>query len=82
MMSPSGASVPEGYLILVEPSLTAKNGDLIIAKVADSKDVTFKKLVIDAGRTYLTPLNPNYRPIEVPNDLTVIGVVTQARILF
>tara|TARA_R110001606_G_scaffold92505_1_gene205696 strand:- start:790 stop:1440 length:651 start_codon:yes stop_codon:yes gene_type:complete len=82
MMSPSGISVPEGYLILVEPSLIAKSGDLIIAKIADSKDVTFKKLVIDAGRTYLTPLNPNYRPIEVPNDLAVIGVVTQARILF
>lgn len=82
MMSPSGISVPEGYLILVEPSLTAKSGDLIIAKVADSKDVTFKKLVIDTGRTYLTPLNPNYRPIEVPNDLTIIGVVTQARIVF
>lgn len=82
MMSPSGLSVPEGYLILVEPSLTAKSGDLIIAKVVDSKDVTFKKLVIDAGRTYLTPLNPNYRPIEVPSDLAIIGVVTQARILF
>jgi SOS-response transcriptional repressor LexA len=82
MMSPSGISVPEGYLILVEPSLAAKSGDLIIAKVADSTDVTFKKLVIDTGRTYLTPLNPNYRPIEVPNDLTIIGVVTQARIVF
>ncbi|WP_421853256.1 LexA family protein [Marinomonas sp.] len=82
MMSPSGISVPEGYLILVEPSLTAKSGDLIIAKITDSKEVTFKKLVIDTGRTYLTPLNPNYRPIEVPNDLTIIGIVTQARILF
>ena len=82
MMSTSGVSVPEGYFILVEPSLTAKNGDLIIAKVADSKEVTFKKLVMDAGRTYLTPLNPNYRPIELARDPEIIGVVTQARILF
>ncbi|RBP79131.1 helix-turn-helix domain-containing protein [Marinomonas rhizomae] len=82
MMSASGLSVPEGYFILVEPCLTAKNGDLIITKLPDSQDVTFKQLVIDAGCTYLTPLNPNYRPIEAPNNLTIIGVVTQAQIVF
>ncbi|UTW01142.1 helix-turn-helix domain-containing protein [Marinomonas rhizomae] len=82
MMSSSGISVPEGYFILVEPALTANSGDLIVAKLADSKDVTFKKFVVDAGRTYLTPLNSNYRPIEVANDLEVVGVVTQARIMF
>ena len=82
MMSPSGISVPEGYFILVEPTMTAKNGDLIVAKIAQNAEVVFKKLVIDAGRTYLTSLNSNYRAIEVTQDLEVVGVVTQAKIMF
>ena len=82
MMSSSGISVPEGYFILVEPTITAKNGDLIVAKIAKNAEVVFKKLVVDAGRTYLTSLNPNYRAIEVASDLDIVGVVTQAKIMF
>jgi SOS-response transcriptional repressor LexA len=82
MTSTSGLSIPEGYLILVEPDRSAKNGDLIVAKITNHSEVTFKKLIIDAGHTYLKPLNSNYRPIEVSEDLVIIGVVTQARVLF
>ena len=82
MTSVSGISIPEGYLILVEPNQNAKNGDLVVADTEDSNEVTFKKLVIDAGQTYLKPLNPNYRPIEVSKNIRIIGVVKQARALF
>ncbi|MCW4631629.1 MULTISPECIES: LexA family protein [Marinomonas] len=82
MTSTSGISIPEGYLILVEPDRTAKNGDLVVAKIITHNEVTFKKLVIDTGHTYLKPLNSNYRPIEVSEGLVIIGVVTQARVLF
>lgn len=82
MTSTSGLSIPEGYLILVEPDRPAKNGDLIVTKITNQNEVTFKKLIIDAGHTYLKPLNSNYRPIEVSEDLVIIGVVTQARVLF
>lgn len=82
MTSVSGISIPEGYLILVEPNQNAKNGDLVVADTEGSTEVTFKKLVIDAGQTYLKPLNPNYRPIEVSNKINIVGVVKQARALF
>lgn len=82
MTSVSGISIPEGYLILVEPNQNAKNGDLVVANTEGSNEVTFKKLVIDAGQTYLKPLNPNYRPIEVSNKINIVGVVKQARALF
>lgn len=82
MTSSSGLSVPENYLILVEPNLTAENGDLVIAKISDSNEVTFKKFVTDTGKTYLKPLNANYRPTEVTMNFRIIGVVVEARSTF
>ena len=81
MTSPSGSSVPEGYFIFVEPSLTPQNGDLIVAKMLQSNEITFKKFVLDAGRVYLKPLNPLYHAIEATKDIQVIGVVKEARAL-
>ncbi|MEP3351322.1 MAG: S24 family peptidase [Marinomonas sp.] len=81
MTSPSGLSVPEGYFIFIETSLSPQNGDLVIAKMLQNNEITFKKFVIDAGRVYLKPLNPLYHAIEATKDIQVIGVVKEARTL-
>jgi SOS-response transcriptional repressor LexA len=48
----------------------------------DSTDeLTFKKLVVDAGQTYLKPLNPNYHALAVYDNYRIIGVVVEAKIL-
>jgi len=80
MTAPSGLSIPEGHLILVDPASPADNGSLVIAKLTDSDEVTFKKLVIDAGQKYLKPLNPNYRTIEINGNCRIVGVVKEAKI--
>ena len=80
MVSPVGPSICDAHIILVDPCLQAQNGDLVVAKVDSTNEVTFKKLIIDAGQTYLKPLNPNYRPIEVTDQFRVIGVVREARL--
>jgi SOS-response transcriptional repressor LexA len=80
MTAPSGISIPEGHMILVDPSAPADNGSLVIAKLTDSHEVTFKKLVIDAGQKYLKPLNPNYRTIEINGNCRIVGVVKEAKI--
>ncbi|WP_394181467.1 S24 family peptidase [Marinomonas posidonica] len=80
MVSPVGHSISESHIILVDPCMQAQNGDLVVAKIDATKEVTFKKLIIDAGQTYLKPLNPNYRPIEVTDKCRVIGVVREARL--
>lgn len=82
MTAPSGPSVPEGHFILVDPEVHAENGSLVVAKLLDSNEVTFKKLVIDAGRKYLKPLNPSYRTIEINGECRIVGVVTEAVIKF
>ena len=82
MTAPTGQSIPEGHLILVDPNAVADNGALVVAKLLDDETATFKKLVIDAGKIYLKPLNPSYRTIEVNGNCQIIGVVKEAKIKF
>lgn len=78
MTAPVGTSVPEGSWILVDASLDAKPGDLVVAKLADSQEATFKRLVEDGGRRYLKALNPSYPIIEINGNCTLVGVVKKA----
>lgn len=78
MTSPVGVSIPEGMYVLVDTGKEAKNGNLVIAKLTDANEATFKKLVIDAGNTYLKPLNPQYPLIPINGNCKIIGVVVQA----
>ena len=78
MTSPVGPSIAEGTLILVDTEADAFHGKLVIAKLGDSNEATFKKLVEDGGRKYLKPLNPAY-PTEVcTEDCRIVGVVVRA----
>lgn len=55
MTAPAGESIPEGMLILVDTGLEPRPGDLVVAKLADSNEATFKQFVSDAGQKYLKP---------------------------
>ncbi|MCK0153881.1 XRE family transcriptional regulator [Alcanivorax sp. S6407] len=80
MTAPSGLSIPEGHLILVDPDKDPINGNLVVAKLEESQEVTFKKLVIDAGQKYLKPLNPNYKTLPINGNCRIVGVVTEAKV--
>ena len=82
MTALSGPSIPEGHLILVDPDATPINGSLVIAKLTDHQEVTFKKLVIDADHKYLKPLNPNYETTKINGNCQIVGVVKEAKIKF
>lgn len=78
MTSPVGQSITEGTLILVDMEAEAAPGKLVIAKLPDSNEATFKKLVNDGGRLFLKPLNPGY-PIEPFDErCRIVGVVVRA----
>ncbi|MCW2255759.1 SOS-response transcriptional repressor LexA [Providencia alcalifaciens] len=78
MTSPSGLSIPEGMVILVDPNIEPINGKLVVAKLND--EATFKQYITDAGSIYLKPLNPQYRMIPINGNCNIIGVVVDARI--
>lgn len=78
MTAPAGQSITEGTLILVDTEAEVAPGKLVVAKLPDSNEATFKKLVSDGGRLFLKPLNPSY-PIEsVDENCRIVGVVVQA----
>ena len=78
MTSPVGQSITEGTLILVDTEAEATAGKLVIAKLPDSNEATFKKLVNDGGKLFLKPLNPGY-PIEPFDErCRIVGVVVRA----
>lgn len=74
MTAVHGKSYPEGCIIFVDPDQKSPpNGARIIAKLSGSDEVTFKVLVMDAGRTWLKPLNPQHPPIL--EEFRVLGTV-------
>lgn len=77
MTAPTGVSVPDGTLVLFDTGKDAQNGSLVIAKLTDSNEATFKKLIIDGGKHYLKGLNPAWPLMEVNGNCRIIGVAVQ-----
>ncbi len=77
MTATTGVSVPEGMMILVDTEADVQPGKLVIAKLPASNEATFKKLVEDAGRRYLKPLNPAYKMVECDENCRIIGVAVR-----
>jgi len=80
MTSPVGLSIPEGTVILIDPEVEPRNGKLVVAKLEYENEATFKKLIVDAGRKFLKPLNPQYPMTEINGNCRIIGVVVDAKI--
>lgn len=81
MTSPVGLSIPEGMMVLVDTGKEAKNGSLVIAKLTDANEATFKKLVVDGGQQFLKGLNPAYPLIPINGNCRIIGVAIQTMML-
>ncbi|MBY5942802.1 LexA family transcriptional regulator [Halomonas sp. DP5N14-9] len=79
MTAPTGVSIPQGMMILVDPEVEANNGSLVVAQLAGGDEATFKKLVIDGGMRYLKPLNPSYPVIPINGNCEIVGVVVEAK---
>ena len=74
--SMSGAGIADGDLLVVDRSLEAASGDIVVAVV--DGELTVKRLSRRGGRVRLLPEAPGYAPIEFKDgqELAVWGVVT------
>ena len=82
MTNPHGEpTFPDGSVIVVEPDaigdLPQMLGQYVIVKRNGDGEATFKKLVQDAGRYYLKPLNPQYPTLELKESDIFCGVVRE-----
>lgn len=68
-----GAGISEHDLLVVDRSVPARNGNLVVAQV----EATFvvRRLSLEGTRTRLLSAHPGYPPIEVEPNVTVWGVV-------
>lgn len=69
------AGIFPGDILVVDRSLAAQHGDIVIAEF--NGELTVKKLEMTPV-TRLVPMNKEHTPIEVPedSDLEIFGVVT------
>lgn len=67
--------IRDGDTVVVEAREVARNGETVIALV-DGDSVTVKQYYRDGGRIRLQPANPDYEPLEIPEDrVRIQGVV-------
>lgn len=73
--SMQGAGILPGDLLVVDRSLKARDGDVVVASLDGS--FTVKRLKTKGGRTFLAPENPEFRVTEVTGreDFQLFGVV-------
>ena len=69
-----GAGILDGDLVIVRPQNSAKNGDIVVARIGQD-DATVKRLVRKPGIIHLAPENSKYRPIPVDENTEIIGKV-------
>lgn len=80
MVSTTPPSFPEGTPILVKPEgFELISGKFYIFKHIDG-EATFKQFTQDSGRGYMTPLNGEFKQVEMDDEWRVIGRVIDAKI--
>jgi len=74
--SMTGAGIYSGDLLIVDKSITASHGKIIIAAI--DGELTVKRLSQQNNRLQLLPENPQYPPIDITDyqDMVIWGVVT------
>ncbi len=80
MTAPMGLSIPEGTFVLFDTGREAANGNLVIAKLVDDNEATFKKLVIDGSQKYLKGLNPQWPMTPINGNCKIIGVAIETKL--
>jgi len=73
-----GAGINDGDMLIVDRSLDAKDGDVVLAVV--NSEFTVKRIKKHKDDTYLVPENENYEPIKVTEEMNseIWGVVTNS----
>ncbi|KIF80789.1 LexA family protein [Noviherbaspirillum autotrophicum] len=73
----SKPSFDDGDVIFVDPDRAAEHKSLVITKLEETNEATFKRLLIDGKSWYLEALNPSWpnRIMPIKADAHVCGVV-------
>ncbi len=68
----------DGAIIYVDPEKSADHLSNVVVQLDDESEATFKQLVVEGGKRFLRPLNPDWpgpKLIEINGNATICGVV-------
>ena len=71
-------SFPQGTIVTIDPEALIDSGDFGLFST-EYGETTFKQYIIDQGRSYLKPLNPNYPMFEAPPETEILGKAVHAQ---
>jgi repressor LexA len=70
------ALIDDGDIVLMQPTSTAIDGDMVAAWIEDKQEVTLKKIYREKDQIRLQPANSSMEPIYVSsNNLDIQGKV-------
>ncbi len=80
MTAPAGLSIPDGTFVLFDTGREPMNGNLVIAKLTDDNEATFKKLIIDGNQQFLKALNPQWPMMPINGNCKILGVAIETKL--
>ncbi|MBF0569729.1 MAG: transcriptional repressor LexA [Candidatus Omnitrophica bacterium] len=74
-LSMRDAGIMEGDFVLIRKQEHAQSGDIVVALIGD--EATVKRLARRGDKYFLDPANPDFEPIPVTAEVSIIGKVLQ-----
>ncbi len=63
--------INDGDIVILRPTVTANNGDMVAVWLAENETTTLKYFYTEPDRIRLQPANPTYQPIYIYNTAQV-----------
>lgn len=70
--------LPKGTVLIINPSLTARDGDYIVIHYPDTKEATLRQLTIDGAQTLLLPISQNGKIEQLTKNIKILGVLVKS----
>lgn len=70
---------PRGTILIIDPQIMPKDGDLVIVHYKNAEEATLRELSIDGPNKLLLPINPNFDKDIFDKSKKILGVVMEYR---
>jgi SOS-response transcriptional repressor LexA len=75
-----GIAFRKGTTIIIDPEKSPLDGDLVLLKTKDDKNILLKQFLTDGNDKYIRSVNPEMKGIKILNeDDKILGVVIETR---
>jgi hypothetical protein len=74
-------NIPQGSGVVFKVCQEPENGKIVLAYIGNMESYVIKKYIQDAGMSYLTSLNSNYKQIEITDDIKILAHALSVNII-